>query len=99
MAKVFRDVLMAAVHGLDFGQQRTRLSRTGGLAILDFWLATTGALALVPMMASVEDFAWSWVLLAFVVSSSIQPTRLHDFTFTRAGCSHLKDYQSFSNAT
>ena len=78
MTQVFRDLMVTAVHGLDFGHQRTRLSRVGGLAILDFWLATTGALALVPMMASVEDFAWSWVLLAFVVSASIQPTGLHD---------------------
>ena len=57
------------LHGLDdLRQQRALLSRVGGLAILDWWLATTGASALVPLAGNVEDFAWSWVLLVFVVS-------------------------------
>ena len=54
----------------DLRQQRALLSRAGGLAVLDWWLATTGASALVPLAANVEDFAWSWVILVFVVSKS-----------------------------
>ena len=64
MVMTFGDLL----HGLDLQHQRTRLKRVGGLAILDWWLATTGASALVPLVASVEDFVGGWVLLAFVVS-------------------------------
>ena len=53
------------LHGLDL---RQLLSRVGGLAVLEWWLATTGASALVPLAGTVEDFAWSWVILVFVVS-------------------------------
>ena len=53
----------------DLRQQRALLSRVGGLAVLDWWLSTTGASALVPLAANVEDFAWSWVILVFVVSN------------------------------
>jgi len=61
---MFGDLL----HGLeDLREQRALLSRVGGLAVLDWWLATTGASTLVPLAANVEDFAWSWVLLVFVV--------------------------------
>ena len=70
MVMTFGDLL----HGLDLRHQRTRLERVGGLAILDWWLATTGASALVPLMASVEDFVWSWVLLAFVVRALLNQT-------------------------
>ena len=51
-------------------QQGALLSRAGGLAVLDWWLSTTGASALVPLAANVEDFAWSWVILVFVVSKT-----------------------------
>ena len=62
---IFGDLL----HALDdLRQQRVLLSRAGGLAILDWWLATTGASALVPLAGTVEDFAWSSVILMFVVS-------------------------------
>ena len=75
MAMVLRDL----VHELDPRlQQRTRLRRVGGLAILDWWLTTTGALALVPLMSSVEDLLWSWVLFAFVVRALILLAGLHD---------------------
>ena len=70
------------IHGLDdLRQMRTRFKRVGGgLAILDWWLATTGACALVPLVASVEDFIWSWLLLAFVVSDCTSYRTLTHYT-------------------